>query len=78
MITPQAARSFSILSLGILLVLLALMWLGFVPPSMYWTIFLVALVLVLMRVAVRLVLQRDRRLHDASKDEWGSSDPENS
>jgi type IV secretory pathway VirB3-like protein len=66
MITPHTVRSFSILGVGVLLFLLALMWLGFVPPSMYWTVVLAALALVLMYVTVRLVLQRDRRIHNAS------------
>lgn len=78
MITPHMARSFSILSLGVLLVLLALMWLGFLPPSMYWTILLAALALVLMHVTVRLVLQRDRRIDEASEGKQRSSGPERS
>lgn len=67
MITPHAGRTFGILSLLILVVLLGLVWFGVVPPSTYWAIFLVALAMVMMRITVRLVLQRDRRIHDASK-----------
>ena len=73
MISPLTAQRFGFLSILVLLALLALVWFGAVPPSMYWSVFLIALALVLMRVTVRLVLQRDKRLHDGAGKGSGES-----
>ena len=67
MISLLSARTLGVLSTLTLLILLTLTLLGEVPQSLFWIAFLIVLAFVLMRFTVRLVLQRDQRLHTISR-----------
>jgi Flp pilus assembly protein TadB len=74
-------RTVNIVGLGIIVlmaVLLVLVWQQLVPPSWYWIIFVVALMLFLVRITLRLVLARQERLErearQAGSGGTGSSD----
>ena len=74
-------RTVNLVGLGIIVlmaVLLVLVWQQLVPPSWYWIIFVIALMLFLVRVTLRLVLARQERLErearQAASGGPGSSD----
>jgi hypothetical protein len=58
-------RTVNIVGLAIVVcmaILLVLVWRQMVPPSWYWIVFAVALMLFLVRVTLRLILTRQERL----------------
>lgn len=65
-------RPFLLVPIGILVLLFSYV-LGYVSAAVFLQGLLVLLVLVLMAVTVRLVLERDKRLHDKQKDRSGST-----
>lgn len=67
MITPRWVNIYGYVFLAIVLVLLVLVWFQLVPASMYVPLFLVALVLYMIRITLRLLLERQRRLEERQK-----------
>jgi hypothetical protein len=64
MIHARLKRSLLLL-LPICLVLLTLFfWMGYISSSLFMNALLILLSVVLMGITVRLILERDRRLHD--------------
>jgi hypothetical protein len=61
-ITPRFVNTFGYVFLVIVVGLLLVVWFQLVPRSMYVPLFLVALVLYLIRITLRLVLERQRRI----------------
>jgi hypothetical protein len=55
--------------------LILLVWLRIVPESWHWTLLLAAIALILLRITLRLVHDRQERLHQAAMQE-GDSAPE--
>lgn len=62
MLTPRFVNVYGYVFLGIVLIMLVLIWFKVVPQSMYIPLFMVAVVLYLVRITLRLVLERQRRL----------------
>jgi hypothetical protein len=65
--TPKALNTYGIVNTVVLVVMLGLVWFKVVPESTFPTIFLFATALVLMRLTIRLVLQRNQRKLDEQK-----------
>ncbi|RPH33985.1 hypothetical protein EHM92_08025 [bacterium] len=62
MITPRWVNLYGYVFLAIVAAMLVLVWFQLVPQSLYIPLFLVALVLYLIRITLRLLLERQRRL----------------
>jgi hypothetical protein len=67
MLTPRFVNLYGYVFLGIVVAMLALVWFRLVPQSVYVPLFLVALVLYGIRIAMRLLLERQRRLQERDK-----------
>ncbi len=67
MLTPRLVNLYGYVFLGIVVAMLALVWFRLVPQSVYVPLFLVALVLYGIRIAMRLLLERQRRLQERDK-----------
>jgi hypothetical protein len=61
-ITPRFVNTYGYVFLVVVIALCLVVWLQLVPRSMYIPLFLVALVLYLVRITLRLVLERQRRV----------------
>jgi Flp pilus assembly protein TadB len=62
MITRRGVALYGYVALAVMAAMLVLIWYKLVPPSWYWTLFGIALVLFLLRVTLRLLLARRQRL----------------
>jgi TRAP-type uncharacterized transport system fused permease subunit len=69
---PRLKRSLVFLLPICLLVVLLFFLSGYIPASLFLNALLILLALVLVGVTVRLVLQRDRRVHDQETRRSGS------
>ena len=69
MLTPRSVNLYGYVFLGIVVVMLALVLLEVVPQSMRIPLFLVALVLYLIRITLRLLLERQRRVQERNKEQ---------
>jgi hypothetical protein len=67
MIEPRWVNVYGYVFLVIIVAMLALVWFQLVPRPMYLPLFLVALVLYLVRITLRLMLDRQRRLQGRDK-----------
>ena len=68
MINQRIANGFGYLSLGVLLLLFLLDWAGVLPPNLKMPLFFLALALFLVRITLRLILERRRRLEDRKQE----------
>jgi len=73
MLNPRWVNLYGYVFLVIVLVMIALVLLNVVPESMRIPLFLVALVLYLIRVTMRLMLDRQRRLQEQKKEQGADS-----
>ncbi len=71
MISSRLRRSLFLLLPISLLLLIIFFWAGYLSFSLFVNALLVLLAIVLMGLTVRLVLERDRRLHDREKKRRG-------
>lgn len=67
MITPRWVSIYGYVFLVVVVAMLVLVWFKLVPESMFVPLFLVALVLYLIRITLRLLLDRQRRLQEREK-----------
>jgi hypothetical protein len=67
MIPTRWVNIYGYIFLAIVVAMLALVLYGVVPESMKIPLFLVAVVLYLIRIALRLLLERQRRLQEREK-----------
>lgn len=67
MITPRWFNIYGYLFLVVVVAMLVVVWFKLVPQSMYVPLFLVALVLYLIRITLRLLLDRQRRVQEREK-----------
>ena len=67
MIERRSVNIYGYISLVVILALLALVWFQLVPKSMYMPLFGVAVVLYLIRITLRLLLERQRRIQEREK-----------
>jgi uncharacterized membrane protein YbhN (UPF0104 family) len=75
MLTKKRLRLTSSLIFVLVALLILLVWLRIVPESWHWTLLLAAIALILLRITLRLVHDRQERLHQAARQE-GDSAPE--
>ena len=61
MISHKAVNTYGYISIGVMLVLLALVWFEVVPKSLYIPLFLVAAALFVGRLVLRVLLVRQLR-----------------
>ncbi len=64
MLNPRVINIYGYVFLAIVVVMLALVWFQLVPQTMYVPLFLVALALYLIRITLRLLLERQRRMQE--------------
>jgi len=64
MLNPRWFNIYGYVFLAVVVVMLALVWFQLVPQTMYVPLFLVALFLYLVRITLRLLLERQRRLQE--------------
>lgn len=77
MITPRWVNIYGYVFLVIVVAMLVLVWFRIVPQSMFVPLFLIALVLYMVRITLRLLLERQRRLQEKEKAaSAGSADAE--
>ncbi len=69
MISYKTVNIYGFVSIGIMLLMLLLIWAKRVPQEYYLTLFLVALALFLIRIALRLILARQQRLYKEGQDQ---------
>ncbi len=67
MITPRWVNVYGYVFLVIVVAMLVLVWFRLVPQSMYVPLFLIALVLYMVRITMRLLLERQRRMQEKEK-----------
>lgn len=67
MITPRWVNIYGYVFLFVIVAMLVLVWFRLVPQSLFVPLFLVALVLYLIRITLRLLLDRQRRLEEREK-----------
>ncbi len=61
MISHKAVNTYGYISIGVMLILLALVWFEVVPKSLYIPLFLVAAALFVGRLVLRVLLVRQLR-----------------
>jgi FlaA1/EpsC-like NDP-sugar epimerase len=64
MLNPRWFNIYGYVFLAVVVVMLALVWFQLVPQTLYVPLFLVALSLYLVRITLRLLLERQRRLQE--------------
>ncbi len=67
MITPRWVSIYGYVFLVIVVAMLVLVWFRLVPQSMFVPLFLIALVLYMVRITLRLLLERQRRLQEKER-----------
>ena len=79
MLTQRTVNIVGLAIIALMALLLVLVWQQLVPPSWYWVIFAVALMLFLVRITLRLVLARQERLErEARQADSGDAGSSNS
>jgi len=67
MLTRKRYRHASAVTFVLIALLILFVWLRVVPESWHWTMLLTAVALLLVRITIRLILQRQERLNQASE-----------
>jgi len=67
MLTRKGLRLTSSVIFVLVTLLIVLVWLRLVPESWHWTLLLTAIALILLRVTLRLIHDRQERLHQAAR-----------
>ncbi len=73
MLTPRTANIYGVIAIAVMLVMFLLMLFKQVPPSFYLGMFLIAVVLLLIRVTLRLILARQARLDRGARSQAENS-----
>lgn len=78
MLTRKGLRLTSSVIFVLVTLLILLVWLRLVPESWHWTLLLMAIALILLRVTLRLIRDRQERLHQAARRKGESAPDERS
>ena len=74
MISSRAVTTYGYVSIGILLVLLTLVWLRIVDPSWNVPILIVAFLMILSRVLLRIISNRNEAHRESQQKKSGRND----
>ena len=67
MLTQRAVQRFGYGIILVMALFVVLVWLRLVPESWYWTLVLIAALLFMVRLTLKLVLERQHRLGEAAR-----------
>jgi hypothetical protein len=67
-VTNRGVNIYGMVAILVMLAMVAVVFLQLVPRSWHWPLFSVALTLFAIRIALRLILARQKRLDDLAKE----------
>jgi membrane protein implicated in regulation of membrane protease activity len=68
LLTQRAAQVYGYFVIFILALFAILVWLGLVPQDWYWTLVLLAALLFMIRLTLKLVLDRQKRVEERERE----------